>query len=79
MKYSQELIQRIKDRIKLSDILSRHVALIPAGHMRFKALCPFHNEKTPSFVISDDKQTYHCFGCGAHGDLISFLTEKRKL
>lgn len=76
MKYSQELIQRIKDRIKLSDILSRHVALIPAGHMRFKALCPFHNEKTPSFVISDDKQTYHCFGCGAHGDLISFLTEK---
>ncbi|MBT4879076.1 MAG: DNA primase [Alphaproteobacteria bacterium] len=76
MKYSQELIQRIKDRVKVSDILSRQVKLIPAGHMRYKALCPFHNEKTPSFIISDDKQNYHCFGCGAHGDIISFLTEK---
>jgi len=76
MKFSQEFIQKIKDRVALSSVLSKHVKLIPAGHLRYKALCPFHGEKTPSFVISDDKANYHCFGCGAHGDVISFLEEK---
>ena len=48
--------------------------LIRAGR-EFKACCPFHNEKTPSFTVNDEKGFYHCFGCGAHGDAIRFLTE----
>jgi DNA primase len=52
--------------------------LIKAGR-EFKACCPFHNEKTPSFYVNDDKHFYHCFGCGAHGDAIRFLTDARGL
>jgi DNA primase len=54
------------------------VKLIRAGR-EWKACCPFHNEKTPSFTINDDKHFYHCFGCGAHGDAIRFLTDHRGL
>ena len=50
--------------------------LIRAGR-EWKACCPFHNEKTPSFTVNDDKHFYHCFGCGAHGDAIRFLTDQR--
>ena len=50
--------------------------LIRAGR-EWKACCPFHNEKTPSFTVNDDKGFYHCFGCGAHGDAIRFLTDHR--
>ena len=50
--------------------------LIRAGR-EWKACCPFHNEKTPSFTVNDDKGFYHCFGCGAHGDAIRFLTDQR--
>jgi len=52
------------------------VKLIRAGR-EWKACCPFHNEKTPSFTVNDDKGFYHCFGCGAHGDAIRFLTDQR--
>ena len=52
--------------------------LIRAGR-EFKACCPFHNEKTPSFTVNDEKGFYHCFGCGAHGDVIRFLTDHRGL
>src|SRR3546814_15746534 len=45
----------------------------------FKGCCPFHNEKTPSFYINDDKAFYHCFGCGAHGDAIRWMTDQRGL
>jgi len=54
------------------------VKLVRAGR-EFKACCPFHNEKTPSFTINDEKGFYHCFGCGAHGDAIRFLTDQRGL
>src|SRR5438309_11822593 len=54
------------------------VKLIRAGR-EWKACCPFHNEKTPSFTVNDDKGFYHCFGCGAHGDAIRFLTDARGL
>jgi DNA primase len=79
MKYSQELIQKIKDSALISSLINSYVSLSSAGNMRFKGLCPFHNEKTPSFTVSDDKASYHCFGCGAHGDAISFLQQKENL
>ena len=52
--------------------------LIKAGR-EWKACCPFHQEKTPSFTVNDEKGFYHCFGCGAHGDAIRFLTDQRGL
>ena len=79
MKYSQELIQKIKDSVPISSLIGSYVKLISSGNMRYKGLCPFHNEKTPSFTVSDDKANYHCFGCGAHGDVISFLQDKENL
>ena len=60
----------------LSAVISPTVKLIRAGR-EWKACCPFHNEKTPSFTVNDDKGFYHCFGCGAHGDAIRFLTDQR--
>src|SRR3954469_2958598 len=60
----------------LSAVISPSVKLIRAGR-EWKACCPFHNEKTPSFTVNDDKGFYHCFGCGAHGDDIRFLTDQR--
>ena len=57
-------------------MIAPSVKLIRAGR-EWKACCPFHNEKTPSFTVNDDKGFYHCFGCGAHGDAIRFLTDQR--
>lgn len=63
--------EELRSRLTLSDIIGRKVRLTRAGR-EFKGCCPFHNEKTPSFYVNDDKQFYHCFGCGAHGDVIGF-------
>lgn len=57
------------------DLVGSYIDLKPAGTGRFKALCPFHHEKTPSFHVSHDRQTYHCFGCGKGGDVFSFVQE----
>ena len=57
-------------------MIAPSVKLLRAGR-EWKACCPFHNEKTPSFTVNDDKGFYHCFGCGAHGDAIRFLTDHR--
>ena len=56
------------------DVVQRYVQLKKAG-ANYVGLCPFHNEKTPSFTVSPTKQFYHCFGCGAHGNAIGFLME----
>lgn len=64
----------IKAANKLSDVVGRYVKLTRNG-TEFEGLCPFHGEKSPSFTVSDDKGFYHCFGCGGHGDQISFLTD----
>lgn len=61
----------IRARITLSDLVGRRVKLTRAGR-EYKACCPFHKEKSPSFYVNDDKQFFHCFGCGAHGDVIGF-------
>ena len=64
----------LRDRLTLSEIIGRKVKLARAGR-EFKGCCPFHKEKSPSFYINDDKQFYHCFGCGAHGDAVGFLMQ----
>jgi DNA primase len=64
-------MDEIRSRLMLSTIIGKKVRLTRAGR-EFKACCPFHGEKSPSFYVNDDKQFYHCFGCGAHGDVIEF-------
>jgi DNA primase len=65
-------LDEIRARVPLSDIVGRRIALQRAGR-EYKAPCPFHAEKTPSFYINDQKSFFHCFGCGAHGDAVGFL------
>ncbi|MEK8034349.1 DNA primase [Ideonella sp. DXS29W] len=67
-------IQDLLSRTDVVSVVGRHVELKKAG-INYKGLCPFHGEKSPSFIVSPSRQTYHCFGCGAHGDAIRFLTE----
>ena len=69
-----EFIEDLRQRLPLSDVVGRRVKLIRKGR-RHSGLCPFHAEKTPSFSVVDDDGFYHCFGCGVHGDAISFLRE----
>ena len=64
----------IKSKVNIVDIISAYVPLKKAG-ANYTACCPFHAEKTPSFSVSEVKQMFHCFGCGAHGDVIKFLIE----
>ncbi len=66
-------IADLKNRILISEIIGKSVSLKPSGQARYKALCPFHNEKTPSFVINDNTQSFYCFGCSESGDVFSFL------
>jgi DNA primase len=70
----QSFIHDLLNRVDIIDAIDRHVPLKKAG-ANFVACCPFHSEKTPSFTVSQSKQFYHCFGCGAHGNAISFLIE----
>lgn len=70
----QDFIQTLLDRVDIVDVVERYVPLKKAGS-NLKACCPFHTEKSPSFTVSQTKQFYHCFGCGAHGTAISFLME----
>jgi DNA primase len=68
----------IKSRVALEDVISEYIPISPAGQ-NFKCVCPFHQEKTPSMVISPQKQIWHCFGCGAGGDVFKFVMEYENL
>lgn len=74
----QSSIESLKNQLDVIDVVGNYLELKKAGS-NFKAVCPFHDEKTPSFVISPAKQIYHCFGCGASGDSIKFVMEYEKL
>jgi len=74
MKFTPDFLQHIKDAVALTSVIGKAVPLQRNGRDT-KACCPFHKEKTPSFHVHDDRQYYHCFGCGAHGDVFSFLID----
>lgn len=78
MKFSQSFIDDVKARYRISEVIGKAVPIKRAGR-EFHALCPFHKEKTPSFTINDEKGFYHCFGCGAHGDVIGFTMDYERL
>ncbi len=75
--FPPEFLPQLLARVDLAELIGRYVSLRKAGH-EYKACCPFHNEKTPSFTISPQKGFYHCFGCGAHGTAVGFLMEYGK-
>ena len=75
---SPQWLDELRARVSLSGLIGRTTRLTKAGH-EFKACCPFHNEKSPSFTVNDQKGFYHCFGCGAHGDAIRWMTDQRGL
>ena len=74
-----EIIEEIKARSDIVEIVGSFVQLKRAGSTNFKGLCPFHQEKTPSFHVDSARQMYHCFGCGKGGDVVRFLMDKENL
>ncbi|MDF7777071.1 DNA primase, partial [Sphingomonas sp. AOB5] len=78
MSLSPQFLDELRARTLLSGLIAKTTKLQKAGR-EFRACCPFHNEKTPSFYVNDDKGFYHCFGCGAHGDAIRWMTDQRGL
>jgi DNA primase len=72
MAFPPSFLEDLRQRVSITDVVGRKVRLIRRGH-EASGLCPFHNEKSPSFTVSEEKGFYHCFGCGAHGDVIGFV------
>ena len=78
MAFPPRFLDELRHRISLAEIVGRRVKLVRRGR-EFTGLCPFHNEKTPSFSVVEEKGFYHCFGCGAHGDVIGFVMQTENL
>ncbi|MBF0489627.1 MAG: DNA primase [Candidatus Omnitrophica bacterium] len=75
---SEDIIRGVIDRADIIDVIGRYVTLKKYGS-NFKALCPFHTEKSPSFVVNPDKQIFHCFGCNVGGNVVSFIMRQERL
>src|SRR5919106_1405175 len=69
------IVAEIKSKLPVVDVVGETVALKRAGTVH-KGLCPFHAEKTPSFIVTPDRETWHCFGCGEHGDIFTFVMRR---
>ncbi len=78
MKYSDDIIQRVKDATDIVSVVGEYVPLKKAG-TSYKGLCPFHSEKSPSFTVSPSRNGFHCFGCGKGGNVITFIMEMEKI
>ena len=78
MSFTPQFLDELRQRLSLVSVISRKVRLVRRGR-ESTGLCPFHNEKSPSFTVSDEKGFFHCFGCGAHGDVIGFLMRSEGL
>ena len=78
MRFSSDLLEEIRNRCDIVNIISEYVHLKPAGK-GFRGLCPFHEEKTPSFMVSPEKQLFHCFGCGEGGNVYNFIMKYEKV
>jgi DNA primase len=74
-----EIVEEIRSRCNIVDVIHNYIPIKKSGSGTWKALCPFHNEKTPSFTISEARGRYHCFGCGAGGDVFRFVMEWEKV
>ena len=74
MRYSDDIIEEVRTKNDIVDVISQYVRLTRKGSSYF-GLCPFHNEKTPSFSVTPSKQMYYCFGCGAGGNVFNFVME----
>ncbi|MFB3895258.1 MAG: DNA primase [bacterium] len=77
-RFTQDFVDRVRDANDILDIISEYVSLKPSGR-NHKGLCPFHNEKTPSFMVHREKQIFHCFGCGIGGNVITFIQKQNNL
>ena len=77
-KYDNSFTDELRQRLSLVDVISRRVPLVKRGQ-NYWGCCPFHNEKTPSFSVNEDKGFYHCFGCREHGDIISFVMKTENI
>ena len=74
IRYSEEILNEVRQLNDIVDVISQYIHLKRSGR-NFFGLCPFHNEKSPSFSVSPDKQIFHCFGCGVGGNVITFVSK----
>ena len=77
-KFDNSFTDELRQRLSLVDVIGRKIPLTKKGQ-NYWGCCPFHNEKTPSFSVSEEKGFYHCFGCGEHGDIISFTMKSENV
>ena len=78
MSFTRESVERVKEATDVVEVISAYTDLRRSG-VRFTGLCPFHDERTPSFSVDPQEKLYHCFGCGVGGDVIKFVEEKEGL
>lgn len=76
--FSETVINDVLDRSNIIEVISSYLPLKRVGR-NYKAVCPFHPEKTPSFIVSSDKQIFHCFGCGVGGNALTFVMQYEKV